>query len=271
MKYIVYQTTNLVNGKIYVGVHHTENPNVFDGYLGSGKILLKAVKKCGYDSFNRETLSVHDKPEDAYDEERKIVDKVFTERSDTYNLVNGGDGFVGGEDHPYYGKKFPDSHRKNMSDAASGENNGFYERKHSKEAKEKWSNDRKGENHPQYGTHHSEETCVKIGKAKRMSCEMLTQRRLDVANIDQVLDWRRSLAKKWGVALSTANSFILKDAPDLVKRDLEKIKIQRCLDIQKSNQKFGWQACLAKKWGVNPNTVCVFIQRHASDLVEALQ
>ena len=32
MKYIVYLTTNLVNNKIYIGVHQTDNPDVFDGY-----------------------------------------------------------------------------------------------------------------------------------------------------------------------------------------------------------------------------------------------
>jgi hypothetical protein len=41
MKYIVYLTTNLksrINGvnRIYVGVHSTEDPGVFDKYLGDG-------------------------------------------------------------------------------------------------------------------------------------------------------------------------------------------------------------------------------------------
>ena len=30
MKYIVYQTINIKNNKIYIGVHKTENPDVFD-------------------------------------------------------------------------------------------------------------------------------------------------------------------------------------------------------------------------------------------------
>lgn len=42
MKYIVYLTTNLVNKKIYIGVHGTENPDKFDGYLGNGvKIMIE--------------------------------------------------------------------------------------------------------------------------------------------------------------------------------------------------------------------------------------
>ena len=36
MKYIVYCTTCTKNGKIYIGVHKTENPEVFDGYIGNG-------------------------------------------------------------------------------------------------------------------------------------------------------------------------------------------------------------------------------------------
>lgn len=52
--YIVYKTTNLVNQKIYIGQHSTENLN--DGYLGSGVLLQKAIKKYGRQNFIRETL-----------------------------------------------------------------------------------------------------------------------------------------------------------------------------------------------------------------------
>ena len=36
MKYIVYKTTCSVNNKIYIGVHCTEDPDIFDGYIGDG-------------------------------------------------------------------------------------------------------------------------------------------------------------------------------------------------------------------------------------------
>ena len=41
--YLVYKTTNLVNGKIYIGKHETNDIN--DGYLGSGNLIRLAIKK----------------------------------------------------------------------------------------------------------------------------------------------------------------------------------------------------------------------------------
>ena len=54
--HIIYKTTNLINGKIYVGMHSTDNLN--DGYLGSGWILKQAIKKYGKENFKREVLLV---------------------------------------------------------------------------------------------------------------------------------------------------------------------------------------------------------------------
>lgn len=52
--YILYKTTNLINGKTYIGIHKTNN--LEDGYLGSGFSLIKAVKKYGKNNFKREVL-----------------------------------------------------------------------------------------------------------------------------------------------------------------------------------------------------------------------
>lgn len=103
MKYIVYKTTCLVNGKIYIGVHQTHDPNKFDGYLGRGfyknhtKYLKNpeapfhyALIKYGVENFKRETLFIYDIEEDAYQKEAEIVTKDFINREDTYNVALGG-------------------------------------------------------------------------------------------------------------------------------------------------------------------------------------
>lgn len=104
MKYIVYKTTNNINGKIYIGVHRT-NPDVFDGYIGCGitqkdskKSRLKgfpaAVQKYGYENFTRETLFQFPDTEEgmlaAYAKEAELVTIDFIKDKNTYNLVTGG-------------------------------------------------------------------------------------------------------------------------------------------------------------------------------------
>lgn len=87
---LVYQTTNLVNGKIYIGVHRTDT--LEDGYLGSGSIIQKAFKKYGIDNFKREILYNVENYELAFFIEELIVDKDFVAREDTYNIQTGGGG-----------------------------------------------------------------------------------------------------------------------------------------------------------------------------------
>ena len=55
MIYLIYITTNLTNGKKYIGSHLTSNIN--DNYLGSGVILKKAIKKYGKSNFQREIIA----------------------------------------------------------------------------------------------------------------------------------------------------------------------------------------------------------------------
>lgn len=88
MKHILYETTNLINGKKYVGLHSTDNLN--DGYLGSGVALNHAINKYTIDCFHRVILHERNTREEIIQLEEKIVDDAFMTRSDTYNLRTGG-------------------------------------------------------------------------------------------------------------------------------------------------------------------------------------
>lgn len=103
MKYIVYLTNNIKNQHIYVGVHKTDNPEIFDGYIGNGvnrfnpKSMYNsqspfciAVQKYGFDSFKRSIIKIFDTESEALDLEAEIVNEDFIKRSDTYNITLGG-------------------------------------------------------------------------------------------------------------------------------------------------------------------------------------
>lgn len=103
MKYIVYCTTNNVNNKIYVGVHGTEDPDIFDGYIGCGvninrrkswelskEPFPRAVAKYGPESFTRRIIKIFDTQEEALELESEIVNDEFIKREDTYNIALGG-------------------------------------------------------------------------------------------------------------------------------------------------------------------------------------
>lgn len=90
MKHIIYQISNTVNGKIYIGAHSTENIN--DSYMGSGIAIRQAIKKYGAENFVKDILHVFDTREEMYEKEREIVSLDFINRPDTYNMGVGGRG-----------------------------------------------------------------------------------------------------------------------------------------------------------------------------------
>lgn len=100
MKYIVFITTNLKTGQIFIGVHPTTNPEVFDGYLGSGVNSNKpctykypktpfqcAVKKYGVSLFKRYVLFTCDTLNEAINKKSLILTEDFCNQPHVYNTL----------------------------------------------------------------------------------------------------------------------------------------------------------------------------------------
>lgn len=93
MHYIIYKTTNKIDGKIYIGKHKTKD--LSDNYMGSGKRLNLAIKKHGLENFKKEILFVFDNEENMNAKEAELVTKEFVEEDTNYNLCPGGNGGFG--------------------------------------------------------------------------------------------------------------------------------------------------------------------------------
>lgn len=116
---IIYETTNLINGKTYIGQHKVVSKK-YDYYLGSGKIIRKAIKKYGKENFVRKDLykvttrQLADFLEIKTISERRAIGKA------EYNLAVGGYGFHKKQEPWNKGKKcvYSEETLKKMSDTA---------------------------------------------------------------------------------------------------------------------------------------------------------
>lgn len=88
--FIVYETKNKQNGKVYRGAHRTKDLN--DGYMGSGVALKRAIDKYGKDNFETTILEMCKDEDEMWKREEELVE--IGEHS--YNLTPGG---KGGFDH----------------------------------------------------------------------------------------------------------------------------------------------------------------------------
>lgn len=88
--HFIYKTTNVVNGKYYVGMHSTDD--LEDGYIGSGKRLWYSIRKYGRDKFVIERIEFFETREALIEREKKLVDDELLRDPMCMNLMKGGEG-----------------------------------------------------------------------------------------------------------------------------------------------------------------------------------
>lgn len=150
--YFVYLTTNLVNGKKYIGQH---DGLLNDDYLGSGALLKQAISKYGKENFQREILEVCDSKEELDLAEKKwIANFNATENREFYNIAEGG---TGGNTYKGLSEEELNRIKALRSEQTKGKNNPRFGQHMAEESKEKMRATFKergvsvGENNPMYG------------------------------------------------------------------------------------------------------------------------
>lgn len=124
--HFVYITTNLINGKQYVGDHSTNDLNCYKSksYLGSGRPYLhNAIQKYGRPNFKREILEYCNTKQDAFDLQEKYINEFDTLVPSGYNISpKGGHGVPNcmSEEtkrkisEANKGRKFTEEHKKKL-------------------------------------------------------------------------------------------------------------------------------------------------------------
>lgn len=178
---VVYKVTNLINGKVYVG--QTNGNNKY--YLGSGSIILKAIKKYGRENFKKEILEECSTQQQLDDREIFWI-SFYKSNEIGYNIMEGGNGGVHsvetkikmsikhmGVKNNFYKKTHTDETKKILSEKMkerlkNKENHPIYGKKFSEETKKKMSDKRKnkqtGKNNPMYGKSVYDVWLLKFGK-----------------------------------------------------------------------------------------------------------
>ena len=218
--YTVYKITNKINGKIYIGLHKTDDLN--DGYMGSGKSLRIHQKKFGLENFEKEILFVFNNPEEMIAKEEELVNEEFVARTDTYNRMKGGVGGWGATVGTVTVRdKEGNCFRVPMNDQRylSGELISVVKNKVSVKDKE-GNNFQVFVNDPRYisgelkfncaGRQRKKSTTDKINLLVSLDSEIILIRNRDYSEIKKTRGYISELSRKWGISHTAVRNFIEK-------------------------------------------------------------
>jgi group I intron endonuclease len=209
---VIYITTNMINGKKYLGKDTKNDPN----YFGSGVILKRAIKKYGRQNFKKEIIESC-----ANQDELKVREEYWLNFYDVgnnkmfYNWHNHSTGSPKGKKHPNYnkplseharkklsefnrGKVLSEETRRKMSESRIGEKNHMFGRTHSDDARLKLRNANLGENNPMFGKSHSEYVRSKMGRSN----ESHSQFKGFLLCIDGQYKGEIKTTKEWSIILN---------------------------------------------------------------------
>lgn len=167
----VYVTENTINGKLYVGKKRSDH--FVEGYLGSGKIILRAVRKYGKDSFHKTVLQWCETEEELNEAEVYFIWLLKNSEFESYNITNGGEGFRG-KHRPDTIEKFSkqrkgrprsEEAKKSTSETLKGVPKTEQHSKRISEGMKKLFTDKS--NHPWTGRKHRPETLSKMKKINK--------------------------------------------------------------------------------------------------------
>lgn len=190
----IYLTTNLINGKRYIGRHKKE---FFDPYYkGSGTLLTEAFKKYGINNFNTELIEECNSEEELNEREIYWIDHYNAAyRDDFYNIALGGVkcrftaetrmkmSLKKKGKHPWnYGKKKTEEECKKLSESLKGRKS--WAKGLTKETDERVA---------KWATPHSEETKKKISEAKKGQPSPLKGRNLSQEHKDKIRKNRKGI------------------------------------------------------------------------------
>lgn len=195
---VIYKTTNLINGKIYVGQDTKNNPN----YLGSGKILKFALKKYGIENFKKEILEECLTLDELNELEKYWINKFnSTDNNIGYNLSFGGQsGWMHGVKHSDETKL---NYSLNRKGKLLGEKNGMFGKHHTEESKKKLHDKMLGNKNPFYGKKHSEETKNKLSDIAKKRISSPTSKKVLVG--DDIFNSATEAAKYFNISIGTAS------------------------------------------------------------------